>query len=331
MTFVEPRKACTATGEGCYKVADGAPSLVAGGMGQPPIVHPIQRDYGRGSAMRPWIFTVFLTALLGIGIHAVVADVGLDDRIQPGGMMIGNVAPGSAVSVDGRVVRVSDRGQFVFGAGRDAEGVITVVVQTPEGIQITETVAVEKRDYDIQRIDGLPARKVEPNKDDQARIEADWILLNDAKGIDHAHLAFADAAVWPLIGPISGVFGSQRILNGKPRSPHRGVDVAAPEGTPVGTMLGGVVTVAAPDLYYTGGTVVVDHGHGIKSLYAHLSSVDVEVGRTLAKGDMIGRIGTTGRSTGPHLHLSLYWFETALDPALVLGPMPKRDKAAGTQ
>ncbi len=281
--------------------------------------------------MRAWLASAFLMALLGFSAHAEAAGVGLDDRVKPGGMLIGSVVPGSRVSIDGRVVRVSDQGRFVFGAGRDAEGVITVVVQPPEGDEITRTVAVEPRDYDIQRIDGLPSRKVEPNKDDQAKIEADWILLNDAKGIDHAHLAFAEPAVWPVLGPISGVFGSQRILNGKPKSPHRGVDVAANEGTPVGTMLDGVVTVAAADMYYTGGTVMVDHGHGIKSLYAHLSSVDVEVGQTLVKGDAIGRIGSTGRATGPHLHLSLYWFETAIDPALVLGPMPKRDKAAGTQ
>lgn len=329
--FVEPGKACATTGRACYKVADRTSSSTSGGIGQPPIVHPIQRDHGRGSSMRAWLISVFLMALLSFGTPAIAAGVGLDDRIEPGGMMIGSVVPGSRVSVDGRVVRVSEQGQFVFGAGRDAEGAITVVVQPPEGQEITRTVAVEKRDYDIQRIDGLPTRKVDPNPDDQAKIEADWILLNDAKGIDHAHLAFAEPAVWPLTGPISGVFGSQRILNGKPKSPHRGVDVAAPVGTPVGTMLDGVVTVAAPDLYYTGGTVMVDHGHGIKSLYAHLSSVDVEVGETLAKGDAVGKIGATGRVTGPHLHLSLYWFETAIDPALVLGPMPAPKKAAGTQ
>lgn len=272
--------------------------------------------------MRAWLISVFLMALLSFGTPAIAAGVGLDDRIEPGGMMIGSVVPGSRVSVDGRVVRVSEQGQFVFGAGRDAEGAITVVVQPPEGQEITRTVAVEKRDYDIQRIDGLPTRKVDPNKDDQTKIETDWVLLNETKALDSAESGFAEQALWPVTGPISGVFGSQRILNGKPKSPHRGVDVAANTGKPVKAMLGGVVTVAQKDMYYTGGTVMVDHGHGLQSLYAHLSEVSVEVGERLQQGEVLGKIGATGRVTGPHLHLSLYWFKTALDPALLLGPMP---------
>jgi murein DD-endopeptidase MepM/ murein hydrolase activator NlpD len=252
------------------------------------------------------------------------------DEIVPGGMIVGRAPADSEVRVDGKIVRLTGDGRFVFGVGRDAEGEVELAVEGSDNQRITRRIAIAKRDYQIQRIDGLPPRKVEPNKDDQAKIEADWIVLNKAKGANRALDAFAEEAVWPVIGPISGVFGSQRILNGKPRSPHRGVDVAAPKGTPVGTMLNGVVTVASPDMYYTGGTVMVDHGHGIQSLYAHLSKIDVEVGQELAKGDQVGLIGSTGRSTGPHLHLSLYWFETALDPALVLGPMPKIE-AAGSQ
>jgi len=286
--------------------------------------------------MRTWISAVVIASTLGLTMGGLAAEEGvtdlsakdpttsirLEDRITPGGLLIGDVPPGSTVSVDGQAIRVSEGGRFVFGAGRDAKGGIVVTVQTPKGGQLAQTVTVAARDYDIQRIDGLPTRKVVPNPDDQAKIEADWILLNKARGTDKADLAFADAAVWPVLGPISGVFGSQRILNGKPRSPHRGVDVAAPKGTPVGAMLAGEVTVAATDMYYTGGTVMVDHGHGIKSIYAHLSSVDVQVGQALAKGEPLGLIGATGRATGPHLHFGLYWFETALDPALVLGAMP---------
>jgi murein DD-endopeptidase MepM/ murein hydrolase activator NlpD len=197
------------------------------------------------------------------------------------------------------------------------------VIETRAGERIERRVAIDKRDYDIQRIDGLPPRKVEPTKEDQAKIEADWIVLNEAKAADSALDAFAQPAMWPASGPISGVFGSQRILNGQPKSPHRGVDVAGPEGAPVAAMMDGVVTVAADDMYYTGGTVMLDHGHGVQSLYAHLSSVDVEVGQRLKQGDQLGEIGATGRVTGPHLHLSLYWFKTALDPALLLGPMPE--------
>ena len=285
--------------------------------------------------MRPWLAAIFLTAFLGCAPDGdadnLVLPLQLSDRIAPGGMLVGRTAPGSEVSVDGRSVRVGKDGRFVFGVGRDAEGYVKIAVQMPDGVGVVRSVVIDERDYQVQRIDGLPPRKVEPDKDDQAKIEADWILLNDAKAIDSAWPAFADGPVWPVTGPISGVFGSQRILNGKPKSPHRGVDVAAPEGTEVGAMLDGVVTVAADDMYFTGGTVMVDHGHGIQSLYAHLSSVDVDVGQRLGKGERLGAIGATGRATGPHLHLSLYWFKTALDPALILPPMPAPEKTAGTQ
>ncbi len=268
-----------------------------------------------------------LFGFTAVSAAAEPAAVRLAERILPGGMAIGEAPPRSTVSVDGRTVRVSDRGRFVFGVGRNAEGRVEVIVEPPRGEPIAHSVAIDRREYRIQRIDGLPPRKVEPSKEDQAKIEADWILLNAAKGTDSAREAFATEAVWPVKGPISGVFGSQRILNGKPKSPHRGVDVAAPEGTPVGAMLSGVVTVASPDMYYTGGTVMLDHGHGVQSLYAHLSAVEVEVGDAVGQGDRIGRIGATGRATGPHLHLSLYWFNTALDPALILGPVSDSDKA----
>jgi murein DD-endopeptidase MepM/ murein hydrolase activator NlpD len=275
--------------------------------------------------MRSWLLSLALAAAFGITGFASTADaaaIRLADRVQPGGLVIGQTAPGSSVHVDDRHVRVSNDGRFVFGVGRDAKGAVDVRIKLPGREEIKQAVNISKRDYLIQRIDGLPARKVEPTPEDQAKIEADWILLNKAKSTDSDALAFADQAIWPVIGPISGIFGSQRILNGKPRSPHRGVDVAARQGTAVNAMLDGVVTIASQDMYYTGGTVMVDHGHGVQSLYAHLASIDVDVGQKLTRGEQLGTIGSTGRSTGPHLHLSLYWFDTALDPALILGPMP---------
>lgn len=327
-TNVAPGETCALLPDGCYKGATF-------------ILHLANIDHDGRLSMRPGLLAALLAGLLGfsgdVGADGKAAAVSLEDRVMPGGMAIGSAPPGSTVRVDDRTVRVSDDGRFVFGVGRDAKGGVKVEITPPEGETINRTVTVENRDYKIQNIDGLPARKVEPNKDDQAKIERDWVMLNEAKAADSTILAFADTAVWPVTGIISGVFGSQRVLNGKPKSPHRGVDVAAPEGAPIGAMLEGTVTVAAEDMYYTGGTVMVDHGHGIQSLYAHLSAVDVEVGQHLAKGEQLGRIGATGRATGPHLHLSFYWFKTALDPALVLGPMPGHTPAlkpratAGTQ
>jgi len=276
--------------------------------------------------MRPWLILALLAAQLVMinPISRAEPSISLEKSLMPGGIMIGKAPAGSAVQIDGRAVRVSDEGDFVFGVGRNAEGSVQVFIEYPDGTQISRNVPITKRDYDIQRINGLPARKVEPNKDDQAKIEADWIVLNAAKAVDSPELGFTRAAAWPVIGPISGVFGSQRILNGKPKSPHRGVDVAAATGTPITSMLDGVVTVADTNMYYTGGTVMVDHGHGLQSLYAHLSKVSVDVGQRLHIGEKLGEIGATGRVTGPHLHLSLYWFKTALDPALLLGKMPPK-------
>ncbi|MEL6962875.1 MAG: M23 family metallopeptidase [Pseudomonadota bacterium] len=277
--------------------------------------------------MHSWLPAVVLQILLGTFAVAMAKDsstpIRLADHMLPGGLVVGQATPGSSVRVGDRSLRVSHDGRFVFGVGRDATGTIEIRITSPDGSDILRTVTIKARDYHIQRIDGLATRKVQPNPDDQAKIEADWLSLNDAKATDTEHLAFTEQATWPVIGPISGVYGSQRILNGIPRSPHRGVDVAAPEGTPVNAMLSGVVTVADADMFYTGGTVMVDHGHGVQSLYAHLSAIDVDVGQQLSRGQKLGEIGTTGRSTGPHLHLSLYWFDTALDPALVLGPMPQ--------
>lgn len=274
--------------------------------------------------MHHWLILMLVLAQFGIINVAskAEANIELGETLTPGGLMIGKTPPGSKVEIDGSAIRVADNGHFIFGVGRDADGSMQAVINCPDGQRITRRVTILDRDYDIQRIDGLPARKVEPNNDDQAKIEADWIVLNAAKAVDSTGLGFAEAAIWPVTGPISGVFGSQRILNGKPKSPHRGVDVAATTGTPVKAMLGGVVTVAEDDMYYTGGTVMVDHGHGLQSLYAHLSEVSVDVGQRLRLSEELGKIGATGRVTGPHLHLSLYWFKTALDPALLLGPMP---------
>ena len=117
---------------------------------------------------------------------------------------------------------------------------------------------------------------------------------------------------------ITGVYGSQRILNGKPRRPHYGLDYAASEGTPVKAMMNGVVTLAEKNLYFTGGTIIFDHGHGVSTLYMHMKDVDVKKGQKINQGDIVGTVGQTGRSTGPHLDIRLNWFDVKLDPMSVL-------------
>ena len=154
------------------------------------------------------------------------------------------------------------------------------------------------------------------------RIRAEQKRLDAARAVDSAEQGFRGPFLWPAAGPISGVYGSQRILNGEPRAPHVGLDIAGREGAPVRAPAAGVVRLADPDLFFTGGTVILDHGHGVCTLYAHLSAIDVAPGAHLAAGAPVGRIGRTGRVTGPHLHFALYWQGVALDPAGVLSKEP---------
>jgi murein DD-endopeptidase MepM/ murein hydrolase activator NlpD len=255
-----------------------------------------------------------------LGAHA--SELHLEGEPIQGGLVRGQVAPGSAVSLDGRKLRVSDDGRFVFGFGRDARPRAELIVRHPDGREDRRTLEVAARTYQVQQLNGLPPRQVTPSEDDLARIGMDAKLIAAAKARDSDGLGFTQEVAWPALGPISGVYGSQRILNGEPRAPHRGVDVAAPAGTPVAAMASGIVSLARADLYFTGGTVMIDHGHGLHSIYAHLQNVLVEVGQGVARGARVGTVGATGRATGPHLHWGVYWFDEALDPALLVGPMP---------
>jgi len=234
------------------------------------------------------------------------------------GLLIGRGPAGAEVLVNDTRVRQSAEGLFLIGLDRDAPADLVIEVRPPSGrAKLTYRLAVKSRDYDVQRIDGLPERSVTPKPEDVARITADSNALREARQRDSAHLALLAGFVWPLEGRISGVFGSQRILNGKPRQPHRGIDIAAPSGTPVRAMAGGTVSLAAPDMFFTGRTVVIDHGHGLSSIYAHLHEIDVKPGEAVEAGRVIGQVGQTGRASGAHLHWGVSLFDAFLDPALL--------------
>jgi murein DD-endopeptidase MepM/ murein hydrolase activator NlpD len=246
----------------------------------------------------------------------------LAGELVQGGLIRGQVAPHSEVWLDGRSLRVTADGWFVFGFSRDAPTSAELLIRAPNGEEHRHTLQIARRSYQVQRIDGLPPREVTPSEADLAKIHADAALLDAAKGRDTRAHGFTEQMTWPTVGPISGVYGSQRILNGEPRAPHRGVDIAAPAGTPVGAMASGVVSLAETDMYFTGGTVMLDHGHGLHSIYAHLEEVRVTVGQQLRQGQTLGAVGATGRASGPHLHWGVYWFDQAVDPALLVGSMP---------
>jgi len=253
---------------------------------------------------------------------AASAEIKLEGHLVQGGLVQGSVKPGTSVTLDGERVRVSKDGRFVLGFGYDAKPTHAVVARLPDGRSETRKISIEKRKYDVQRIDGLPEDKVTPPDSELARIRAETALIVAARNHDTATPWFQAGFVWPARGRISGVFGSQRILNGVPRAPHLGLDVAAPVGTPVVAAAGGIVRLDHTDMFYTGGTLIIDHGHGVSTLYIHLSAVEVKNGDRVAQGQRIGAVGATGRATGPHLHWGLHWFDVKLDPALVVGPMP---------
>jgi murein DD-endopeptidase MepM/ murein hydrolase activator NlpD len=195
---------------------------------------------------------------------------------------------------------------------------------------VRRALAVASRSYDIQRIDGLPDRQVTPAPEDLLRIREDQAAVARARARDTAEPFFKSGFIWPAIGPISGVYGSQRILNGEPRQPHYGVDVAAPEGTPIVAAAPGIVSLAHPAMFFTGKTVAIDHGHGLNSVYSHLATITVADGERVAQGQVIGTLGGTGRVTAPHLDWRVNLFDIRLDPALLVPPMPAAQASGGS-
>ena len=238
--------------------------------------------------------------------------------VQQGAMVMGKVPPGSVVTHAGRTLRTTGYGTVVFGVGRDATGPLLVAVQRPDGSSEQVRIAVNARDWPLQRVNGVPPKTVDPPRAVAERIREEQARVAEARLRDDPRTDFARPFLRPVEGRVSGRFGRARIYNGKPGSPHSGMDIAAPTGTPVRAPAAGIVTFADPDLYLTGGTVLVDHGHGISSNFLHLSRIDVAVGDRVEQGQVIAAVGSTGRSTGPHLHWGMSWFDVRIDPQLVL-------------
>jgi murein DD-endopeptidase MepM/ murein hydrolase activator NlpD len=268
-----------------------------------------------------------ICAMLTLAYSSSASELRLEGKFVQGGLVTGYTAPGARINFDGRRVRVSDEGVFLIGFGRDAKPGSTLEIEFMDGRRLTQLLDIAKRDYKIQRIDGLPPRKVTPKPKDLKRIRQESAMIKTARRRDDPRTDFRAGFIWPAVGRVSGVYGSQRILNGEPRRPHFGVDVAAPVGTPVVTPADGVVTLVHPDMFYSGGTLVIDHGHGLSSSFLHLSQVLVEVGQRVKQGELVARIGATGRVTGAHLDWRMNLFDTRIDPQLLVGEMPKNSAA----
>lgn len=266
-----------------------------------------------------------LVAVCGI---AAAQEVTFSGSFLQGGLVAGRVPPGSKVIFDSRELRVGAEGAFLIGFGRDTQ-TATLAITYPNGRQETQTLRVRNRDWQIQRVDGLPQQTVTPNEAELQRIRDEAELARAARKIDSADPLFRSGFIWPVIGPISGVYGSQRVLNGEPRAPHFGVDIAVPPGTPVVATADGTVTLVHDGMLLSGKTLIVDHGFGLSSVYYHLSAITVPLGARVKQGAMIGKVGATGRATGPHLHWGMNLFDIRLDPALLVPPMPASGKKPG--
>ena len=261
---------------------------------------------------------VLASFFIATSANAVTLD--LTGEAQQGGIVFGKSDPGAIVQLDGHDVRLSPDGDFLLAFARDAKGEHRLVVTGRDGSRDSRSLTVAARTFDIQRINGLPERQVTPNVDDLARIRSEAAEMKAARSAFGIEALYRSGFDWPAEGPISGVYGSQRILNGEPRAPHYGLDIAGPAGTPVRAAAAGTILFAHPGMYFNGRTLVIDHGLGLQSIYLHLSEISVSPGTRVEKGQLVGRIGATGRVTGAHLHWGLQVGDVYVDPLLVLPP-----------
>jgi murein DD-endopeptidase MepM/ murein hydrolase activator NlpD len=249
----------------------------------------------------------------------------LQGSLTQGGLVWGKVAPGTQVSLNGDALDVLPDGTTFAGFGRDAPATAELVLTGAASCR--QTLNIARREYNIQRVEGVPQKTVTPSPEHVERILREQALVNASKAqrVERPDLlqGALSGFVWPALGPISGVYGSQRYYNGSAGNPHYGVDMAVPTGTPVKAPAAGVVTLAEPDLFFSGGTVILDHGFSFSSSFLHMSKILVEVGQEVAVGDVIGEVGATGRATGAHLDWRMSWRNDRIDPQLLAPPMPK--------
>jgi murein DD-endopeptidase MepM/ murein hydrolase activator NlpD len=275
-------------------------------------------------AMRIWAGLMGLTGVIGLWLWPWTGGAGelsWQGAFVQGGLITGRAAPGTRLELDGQPVPVGSDGAFVFGFGRDAPPQARLTVIVADGAREERLLTIAQRQYNIQRLNGLPPDKVTPPPTVLERIRRENARVDAARRQDIPRPYFLSGFAWPTTGRISGVYGSQRILNGEPRQPHYGVDIAAPAGAPVRAPADGVVTLAEADLYYSGATLIIDHGHRLSSTLMHLDRIDVRVGQRVRKGDLVATVGKSGRATGPHLDWRMNWRDARIDPALLAPPM----------
>jgi murein DD-endopeptidase MepM/ murein hydrolase activator NlpD len=268
---------------------------------------------------------LILCVVLVWAAPAAAQSIKLDRAAEQGNIILGQVPAGAvALSLDGVPVKLASDGAFLIAFHRDAAAKARLLALMPDGTSATQEVAVKPRVYSIQKVDGLPPKTVVLSPEDEIRRQGEVAKIVASRAVVSDVQGWRQKFIWPATGRISGVYGSQRIRNGVPGSPHFGVDVARPTGTPIVAPADAVVVLAEPDMLLEGGLLILDHGHGLFSDYLHLSRLDVKVGDVLKQGQPMAAIGSTGRATGPHLHWGLRWTSTRLDPSQLTGPQPRQ-------
>jgi murein DD-endopeptidase MepM/ murein hydrolase activator NlpD len=240
---------------------------------------------------------------------------------QQGGLVLGQLAKGETISYKGKLLKLNNKQQFLLGFGRNQPATAEIIIHQQSGDK-NIVLNIAARNYAIQKIEGVPQKTVTPSKKDLDRIKQDIAIVRKARTLISDEDDFSAGFIQPAIGPITGVYGSQRYYNGVAKSPHYGIDYAAPTGTPVLAPAAGVITMVHDDMFYSGGTLILDHGHGLSSTFLHLSEILVEEGQRVASGSVIAKIGASGRATGPHLDWRMNWLDQRIDPQLVLETLP---------
>ncbi|QLE87831.1 M23 family metallopeptidase [Shewanella sp. Scap07] len=262
-----------------------------------------------------------LAGLLGVVSTASVAQVQLHGKMEQGALIRGETLPGTQIRLNDTDIDVSPEGKFVFGFERQAPLSQQLTLVYPDGLTQIKPLTLTEKEYKIDRVNGIAKKIMKPDPKAQARSAKDSKQVKAARNTFSDQNAFSQDFIWPLTGRISGVYGSQRVYNGKPGNPHYGVDVAAKTGTVVVAPQDGVITLAVADMFYSGGTIILDHGYGVSSSFLHLSKLYVEPGQQIKQGEPIAEVGATGRATGPHLDWRINWYQMRLDPVTIVPDM----------
>ena len=264
------------------------------------------------------VLSAILFFILSIQISFAENDLGIPEPVKQGGFYVGKIAIGDKVTFHGKRVKVSEDGFFVFGLGPKYKSQANIRVDHKAGGHTMYHLPVKPHDYDVEQIKGLPPKYVTPPKEVLERIRTDAAEVRKIRTLDSNLQNFREEMIWPVEGRISGRFGNHRVYNGKPGSMHTGLDIAPGQGALIVAPLGGKVTLVS-DQYLTGNTMVIDHGHGISSVYAHMENTIAKEGQIVKQGDPIGTVGMTGRATGPHLHWGMNWYGERLNAGIALG------------